>query len=76
MTGEVHTLLGWIEAIGTQRKDSPWLAIQKAWALTLAGRLEQVDQALQEAERLVISVRAEPPISRPCPERSPPIAPF
>ena len=35
-------------------KDSPWLAIQKAWALTLAGRLDQVDQALQEAERLVL----------------------
>jgi len=53
MTGEVHTLLGWIEAIGAHGKDSPWLAIQKAWALTLAGSLDQVDHALQEAERLV-----------------------
>ncbi len=60
MTGEVHTLLGWIEAIGAQGKDSPWLAIQKAWALTLAGRLEQVDHALLEAERLVRSFDQAP----------------
>ena len=76
MTGEVQTLLGWIEAIGAQGKDSPWLAIQKAWALTLAGRLDQVDHALQDAERLVAVASNRRPISRPCPERSPPIAPF
>jgi LuxR family transcriptional regulator, maltose regulon positive regulatory protein len=60
MTGEVQTLLGWIEAIGTQGKDSPWLTIQKAWALTLAGQLDQVDHALQEAERLVIYLGQRP----------------
>ncbi len=54
MSGEVYTLLGWIDAIGAHGKDSPWLAIQKAWALTLAGRLNQVDRALQDAERLVL----------------------
>lgn len=56
MSGEVDTLLGWIEAIGAHAQGSPWLAIQKAWALTLAGRLDQVDQALQGAERLVLSL--------------------
>jgi LuxR family transcriptional regulator, maltose regulon positive regulatory protein len=60
MTGEVHTLLGWIESIGAQGKDSPWLAIQKAWALTLAGRLEQVDHALQDAEQLAYSLEQAP----------------
>ncbi len=52
MSGEVSTLLEWIEALREHVQGCPWLAIQKAWALTLAGRLEQVDQALQEAERL------------------------
>ncbi len=55
MTGEVQTLLGWIDSIGVHAQDRPWLAIQKAWALTLAGQLEQVDRALQEAERQVSS---------------------
>ena len=61
MTGEVHTLLGWIEAIGAQGKDSPWLAIQKAWALTLAWQLDQVDRALRDAERLVLSSSRQAP---------------
>ena len=53
MSGEVQTLLGWIASLGAHIQTSPWLAIQKAWALTLAGQLDQVDRALQEAEKLV-----------------------
>jgi LuxR family maltose regulon positive regulatory protein len=56
MSGEVYTLLDWIAAIGARARGCPWLAIQKAWALTLAGRLDQVDHALQDAERLVSSL--------------------
>jgi ATP/maltotriose-dependent transcriptional regulator MalT len=60
MSGEVHTLLGWIEALGAPARVCPMLAIQKAWALTLAGSLDQVDRALQEAERLVLPAEGAP----------------
>ncbi len=56
MRGEVVTLLKWIEAVESYSQTHPWLAIQKAWALSLTGRLDQVEQTLQPAERLISSL--------------------
>jgi LuxR family maltose regulon positive regulatory protein len=56
MRGEVVTLLKWIKAVESYSQIHPWLAIQKAWALSLTGRLDQVEQTLQPAERLISSL--------------------
>ena len=56
MRGEVVTLLKWIEAVESYSQTHPWLAIQKAWALSLTGHLDQVEQTLQPAERLISSL--------------------
>jgi LuxR family maltose regulon positive regulatory protein len=53
MRGEVVNLLGWIEAVEAHARIYPWVAIQKGWALALAGRLDRVEGALQTAERLI-----------------------
>jgi len=53
MRGEVATLLKWIEPVESHLQTRPWLAIQKAWALSLTGHLDQVEQTLQPAERLI-----------------------
>jgi LuxR family transcriptional regulator, maltose regulon positive regulatory protein len=53
MSGEVATLLKWIDAIESQLEGHPWLAIQKAWALSLAGNLDQVEPTLLAPERLI-----------------------
>lgn len=61
MSGEVRTLLKWMEAVEAYFPAHPWLVIQKGWALTLAGRMELAEQAFQDAERLVSAL--EPPPS-------------
>src|SRR5512139_661240 len=53
MSGEVLTLLKWLEAVEDYFQAHPWLVIQKGWALTLAGRMELAEQTFQTAERLV-----------------------
>lgn len=53
MSGEVLTLLNWLETIEQYFPAHPWLVIQKGWALSIAGRMEQAEQAFQIAERLV-----------------------
>ena len=60
MSGEVITLLNLIEAVEPQARTHPWLAVQKAWCLTLTGRLDQAEQALHVAEQLIM---AQPPTS-------------
>jgi ATP/maltotriose-dependent transcriptional regulator MalT len=50
MRGEVVTLLRWIQAVESHLRTHPWMAIQKAWALSLTGRLDQVEPTLQPAE--------------------------
>jgi LuxR family transcriptional regulator, maltose regulon positive regulatory protein len=54
MSGEVVTLLNWIDAIEFQPESHPWLAIQKAWALSLIGNLDQVEPTLQVPEQLLL----------------------
>ncbi len=61
MSGEVGTLLKWMEAVEPYFAARPWLVIQKGWALTLAGRMEPAEQAFQEAERLVSALEPPPP---------------
>ena len=60
MSGEVVTLLNLIEAVEPQARTHPWLAVQKAWVLTLTGRLDQAEQVLDMAEQLIA---AQPPTS-------------
>jgi ATP/maltotriose-dependent transcriptional regulator MalT len=58
MSGELFTLLKWLEAVEDDFQAHPWLVIQKGWALTLAGRMEPAEQAFQAAERLVSTLEA------------------
>ena len=51
--GEVVTLLRLIEAVDRYRESHVWLGVLKSLALTLTGRLETAEQALQTAERLL-----------------------
>jgi LuxR family maltose regulon positive regulatory protein len=60
MRGESITLLKWIDAVESYAQTRPWLAIQKAWALVLTGRSDQVEQVLQAVEQLIS--RLEPTV--------------
>ncbi len=62
MSGEVLTLLKWMEAVEPYFQARPWLAIQKGWALTLAGRMEPAEGAFQVAERLVTALEPGPDV--------------
>jgi len=63
MSGEVLTLLKWMETVEPYFSTHPWLVIQKGWALTIAGRIEQAEQAFQIAERLVSVLAPTPDIN-------------
>jgi len=56
MAGEVITLRKWIEAVEPYSRNRPWLDILKAWALTLTGHLDGVEQLLGAAERALSSL--------------------
>ena len=60
MSGELLTLLIWMEAVEEYFPTRPWLVIQKGWALTLAGRMEPAEQAFRLAENLVSALTANP----------------
>jgi LuxR family maltose regulon positive regulatory protein len=53
MSGEVVTLLKWIEAVESHAPTHPWLAIQKAWALSLTDHPELVEPTLHSAEQVI-----------------------
>ena len=63
MSGEVFTLLKWMEAVEHYFQAHPWLVIQKGWALTMAGRMEPAEQAFQTAERLVSALEPTPDVN-------------
>ena len=63
MTGEVLTLLKWMDTVEHYFSAHPWLVIQKGWALTMAGRMEPAEQAFQTAERLVSSLESTPDVN-------------
>ena len=47
MSGEVVTLQKWIDAVESYAPAHPWLAIQKAWALSLTGIEQRFPPARQ-----------------------------
>jgi LuxR family maltose regulon positive regulatory protein len=53
MRGEATTLLNMIVAVEPYWQTRPWLALQKAWALNLTGQPDQVEPALEAAERQI-----------------------
>ena len=63
MSGEVFTLLKWMEAVEQYFQAHPWLVIQKGWALTMAGRMEPAEEAFQAAERLVSTLEPTPDVN-------------
>jgi LuxR family maltose regulon positive regulatory protein len=62
MSGEVFTLLKWMEAVEQYFQARPWLVIQKGWALTLAGHMEPAEQTFRVAERLVSALEPTPDV--------------
>jgi len=63
MSGELITLLKWMDAVEPSFQARPWLVIQKGWALTLAKRMEPAEQAFRTAEQLVSTLAPTPDIS-------------
>ncbi len=63
MSGELITLIKWMDAVEPFFQTHPWLVIQKGWALTLAGRVEQAEQVFQIADRLVSSLEHSPDVN-------------
>jgi ATP/maltotriose-dependent transcriptional regulator MalT len=62
MSGEVLTLLKWMETVEHYFSTHPWLAIHKGWALSIAGRMEQAEQAFQLADNLVSALEQTPDV--------------
>lgn len=60
MSGEVVTLMNLLDAVAPQVPTHPWLAVQKAWGLTMIGRLDEAEQMLDTADQLLA---AQPPTS-------------
>ena len=63
MSGELITLLKWMDAVEPYFSARPWLLIQKGWALTLAGRMEPAEQAFKAGESLVSTMEPNPDVS-------------
>jgi LuxR family maltose regulon positive regulatory protein len=63
MSGELITLLKWMDAVEPYFQAYPWLVIQKGWALTLAKRMEPAEQSFKMAERLVSALIPSPDVS-------------
>ena len=63
MSGELMTLLKWMEAVEPYFSTHPWLLIQKGWALTLASRMQPAEQAFQQAEHMVSVLPPGPDVS-------------
>ncbi len=57
MSGEVLTLLKWVEAVESYYPAHPWLVIQKGWALAMAGRSEAAERAFLTAENMVSALQ-------------------
>jgi LuxR family maltose regulon positive regulatory protein len=53
MGGELVTLADWLSAIDSYTHTHPWLAMQKAWVLTLSEQAERADLAINEGEQLI-----------------------
>lgn len=53
MGGELVTLANWLSAIDSYTHTRPWLAMQKAWVLSLSGQTERAALAIDEGEQII-----------------------
>jgi LuxR family maltose regulon positive regulatory protein len=53
MRGELVTLSNWLTAVEPYPRTRPWLAMQKAWVLSLSGQPERADIAIKAGEQLL-----------------------
>ena len=53
MGGELVTLADWLAAIDPYTLTRPWLAMQKAWVLSLSGQPERAEMAIDDGEQLI-----------------------
>ncbi len=53
MGGELVTLADWLAAIDPYTQTRPWLAMQKAWVLSLSGQVERAEMAINQGEQLI-----------------------
>ncbi|MBL8057568.1 MAG: hypothetical protein JNK29_12750, partial [Anaerolineales bacterium] len=58
MRGEVSTLTKWIDAVAADVPAHPWLAVQRAWALSLTGYPDQAESTLEAADRFIAPLEA------------------
>lgn len=56
MAGELVTLTNWLAVIDSYTHTRPWLAVQKAWVLSLTGQVERADGTINEGEQLISSL--------------------
>jgi LuxR family transcriptional regulator, maltose regulon positive regulatory protein len=56
MGGELVTLAGWLAAIEPYTHTRPWLAMQKAWVLSLSGHPERAETAIDAGEQLLATL--------------------
>ena len=54
MGGELSTLAGWLAAIEPHTRTRPWLAMQKAWVLSLSGQPDLAERAIAAGEQLLV----------------------
>lgn len=57
MRGELTTVLNWINSVEALLPSHLWMAICQAWALTLTGQVDPVEQILQTAEQQVLLLK-------------------
>jgi LuxR family maltose regulon positive regulatory protein len=53
LDGEVAMLLKWLDAIEPEVQQNPWLSVQYAWASSMTGHLDRVEEPLRVAERII-----------------------
>jgi len=57
MGGELMTLAGWLAFIEPFTRIRPWLAMQKAWVLSLSGQSERAELAIDAGEQLLSTLQ-------------------
>jgi LuxR family maltose regulon positive regulatory protein len=53
MGGELMTLADWLASIDPYTRTRPWLAMQKAWVLSLSGQSDRAEMAIDTGEQLL-----------------------
>lgn len=58
LSGELTTLLGWIEKVGIQATERPWLSIYYAWALVHTGKQDKAEVLVDKVEQSILLMAA------------------